>query len=150
MKLEIKRTNSENTDFTNLVKELDAYLKITDGDEHEYYNQFNNIDVLKHVVVAYLDHIPVGCGAIKKFNDEAVEVKRMFVSLDKRGSGIAQKIVSELEIWTKELGYQKCVLETGTRQVEAVKFYQKCSYKKIPNYGQYANMENSICFEKLL
>ena len=150
MKLEIKRTNSENTDFINLVKELDAYLKITDGDEHEYYNQFNNIDVLKHVVVAYLDHIPVGCGAIKKFNDEAVEVKRMFVSLDKRGSGIAQKIVSELEIWAKELGYQKCVLETGTRQVEAVKFYQKCSYKKIPNYGQYANMENSICFEKLL
>ena len=150
MKLEIERTNSENTDFINLVKELDAYLKITDGDEHEYYNQFNNIDVLKHVVVAYLDHIPVGCGAIKKFNDEAVEVKRMFVSLDKRGSGIAQKIVSELEIWAKEFGYQKCVLETGKRQIEAVKFYQKCSYKKIPNYGQYAKMENSICFEKLL
>ena len=150
MKLEIKRTNSENTDFINLVKELDAYLKITDGDEHEYYNQFNNIDVLKHVVVAYLDHIPVGCGAIKKFNDEAVEVKRMFVSLDKRGSGIAQKIVSELEIWAKELGYQKCVLETGKRQVEAVKFYQKCDYKIIPNYGQYTNMENSICFEKTL
>ena len=150
MKLEIKRINSQNTDFINLVKELDAYLKITDQDDHDFYNQFNNIDVIKHVVVVYQDQKPVGCGALKKFNDEAVEVKRMFVSLDKRGSGIAQKIVSELEIWTKELGYQKCVLETGTRQVEAVKFYQKCSYKKIPNYGQYANMENSICFEKLL
>lgn len=150
MKLEIKRTNSENKDFINLVKDLDAYLKITDGDEHEYYNQFNNIDVLKHVVVACFNEVPVGCGAIKKFDVTSVEIKRMFVSLDKRGSGIAQKIVAELENWAKELGFQKTVLETGKRQVEAVKFYKKCDYKIIPNYGQYTSMENSICFEKTL
>ena len=150
MKLEIKRTNSENKNFINLVKDLDAYLKITDGDEHEYYNQFNNIDVLKHVVVVCFNEVPVGCGAIKKFDVTSVEIKRMFVSLDKRGSGIAQKIVAELENWAKELGFQKTVLETGKRQVEAVKFYKKCDYKIIPNYGQYANMENSICFEKTL
>lgn len=150
MKLEIKRTNSENKNFINLVKDLDAYLKITDGDEHEYYNQFNNIDVLKHVVVVCFNEVPVGCGAIKKFDVTSVEIKRMFVSLDKRGSGIAQKIVAELENWAKELGFQKTVLETGKRQVEAVKFYKKCDYKIIPNYGQYTNMENSICFEKTL
>ena len=74
MKLEIKRTNSENKDFINLVKDLDAYLKITDGDEHEYYNQFNNIDVLKHVVVACFNEVPVGCGAIKKFDVTSVEI----------------------------------------------------------------------------
>ena len=150
MKLEIKRTNSENKNFINLVKDLDAYLKITDGDEHEYYNQFNNIDVLKHVVVVCFNEVPVGCGAIKKFDVTSVEIKRMFVSLDKRGSGIAQKIVAELENWAKELGFQKTVLETGKRQVEAVKFYKKCDYKIIPNYGQYTSMENSICFEKTL
>ena len=150
MKLEIKRTNSDNKDFINLVKDLDAYLKITDGDEHEFYNQFNNIDVLKHVVVAYFKEVPVGCGAIKKFDATSVEIKRMFVALDKRGSGIAQKILTELENWAKELDFQKTVLETGKRQVEAVKFYQKCDYKIIPNYGQYVKMENSICFEKLL
>ena len=150
MQLEIKRTTSKNIDFINLVKDLDAYLKITDGDEHEYYNQFNTIAVLKHVVVAYFNEVPVGCGAFKDFDAISVEIKRMFVSLDKRGSGIAQKIVTELENWAKELGFQKMVLETGKRQVEAVKFYQKCDYKIIPNYGQYANMENSICFEKTL
>ncbi|WP_405563828.1 GNAT family N-acetyltransferase [Polaribacter sp. Asnod6-C07] len=148
MKLRILRTNSENQDFINLVKKLDAYLKITDGDEHDFYNQFNNIDVLKYVVLVYLNDIAVGCGAIKKMDDSAVEVKRMFVSSDKRGKGIAQKILTELEVWTKELGYKKCVLETGKRQVEAVNFYHKCKYKVIPNYGQYAAMENSICFEK--
>ena len=144
------RTNSENTDFINLVKKLDAYLKITDGDEHDFYNQFNNIDVLKNVVVIYKNDIPVGCGAIKELDKSSMEVKRMYVSDDFRGKGFAQKILKELEIWANELGYKKCVLETGKRQVEAVKFYHKCNYKVIPNYGQYAAMENSICFEKLL
>jgi len=144
----ITRTNSEHVDFIKLVKELDAYLKIMDGEEHDFYNQFNNIDVLKNVVVIYVDKVAVGCGAIKKFDETAVEVKRMFVSLDKRGLGIAQKILTELEVWAKEMGFKSCVLETGKRQVEAVGFYKKCNYKIIPNYGQYKEMENSICFQK--
>ena len=74
----------------------------------------------------------------------------MFVSLDKRGLGIAQKILTELEVWAKELDFKSCVLETGKRQVEAVGFYKKCNYKIIPNYGQYKEMENSICFQKNL
>ena len=148
--MKIKRTNSENKDFIKLVKQLDAYLKITDEDEHDFYNQFNNIDVLKEVVVIYDDNVSVGCGAIKKFDDSSMEVKRMYVSSEQRGKGIAQKILNELEVWANELGYKKCVLETGKRQVEAVQFYKKCDYKIIPNYGQYAAMENSICFEKQL
>ncbi len=150
MKIKKVRTNSENQDFINLVKQLDAYLKITDGDEHDFYNQFNSIDVLKQVVVIYKDEVAIGCGAIKKYDTISVEVKRMFVSPKKRANGIAQNILTELEIWAKELGYKKCVLETGKRQVEAVKFYHKCDYKVIPNYGQYIAMENSICFEKQL
>lgn len=147
--MNILRTNSENNDFINLVKKLDAYLKITDGNEHDFYNQFNNIDVLKNVVVLYVDEIPVGCGAIKKFDEDSVEVKRMFVSSDFRNQGFAQKVLQELEIWAKELGYKSCVLETGKRQIEAVKFYHKCGYKVIENYGQYTAMENSICFQKI-
>jgi GNAT superfamily N-acetyltransferase len=53
-----------------------------------------------------------------------------------------------LENWARELGYRKCVLETGIRQIEAVKFYKKRTYKVIPNYGQYSGMKNSICLEK--
>lgn len=148
--MKIVRTSSENKDFINLVKDLDAYLKITDGDEHEFYNQFNKIDILKNVVVIYDDQgkVAVGCGAIKKFDEVSVEIKRMFVSSEKRGMGIAKKIITELEIWAKELGYKSCVLETGKRQLEALKLYEKCNYKVIPNYGQYKEMENSICFFK--
>jgi GNAT superfamily N-acetyltransferase len=144
----ILRTNSENQDFVILIQQLDAYLKITDGDEHAFYNQFNNIDVIKNVVLMYSNFILVGCGAIKKFDDNSMEVKRMFVSSEYRNQGFAKKILQELEIWAKELGYKKCVLETGKRQLEAVKFYHKCGYGVISNYGQYKGMENSICFQK--
>ncbi len=150
MSLKIIKTDSKNPDFINLVKELDAYLKITDGDEHDFYNQFNHIDVLKNVVVAYKNNLAIGCGAIKHFNTNAMEIKRMYVAPNYRGLGIALDLMNALETWTKELGYKKCVLETGKRQVAAVKFYEKCKYQKIPNYGQYKQMENSVCFEKKL
>jgi len=148
MNIKTIRTNSKNKDFINLVKELDAYLKITDEDEHDFYNQFNSIDVLKEVVVTYVDKVAVGCAAIKKIDNTVVEVKRMFVLKENRGSGVAQKLLHELEGWAIELGYTKCVLETGIRQIGAVKFYKKCTYKVTPNYGQYIGMKNSVCFEK--
>ena len=148
--IKLIRTNSENKDFINLVTHLDAYLKITDQDEHDFYNQFNNIDVIKHVVIAYNEDEPVGCGAIKFFSENSAEVKRMFVLPKARGKGYAQQILLELESWAKDLGYANCILETGKRQVEAVQFYHKSKYQVIPNYGQYKLMENSICFKKVL
>lgn len=146
----LKKVNSDNKDFITLVKDLDAYLKIKDGDEHSFYNQFNKIDSLKYVIVAYKNLIPIGCGAIKKFNKTSMEVKRMFVLPEFREMGIASQILTSLETWTKELGFNKCILETGERQVEAVRFYKKSGYKITQNYGQYKGVENSICFEKLI
>jgi len=144
------KTDSENPDFIVLVRQLDAYLAVTDGDEHGFYDQFNKIQNLKHVVVAYEHDMPVGCGAIKEFATDTMEVKRMFVRPEKRGKGIAGIILAELESWAFEMGYSKCVLETGKRQVEAVALYTKNGYRIIPNYGQYIGMDNSLCFEKLL
>ena len=147
--LKLIRTNSENKDFINLIKKLDAYLKVTDGDDHDFYNQFNGIDVIKHVIVVYKNNQAVGCGAIKHFDSNLVEIKRMFVDTSQRGLGIAPKILSELETWAKELNYKKCVLETGERQIEAVKLYIKSNYKRMQiNYGQYKGIVNSLCFEK--
>jgi len=144
------RTTSENPDFQKLVKQLDAYLAIMDGDEHALYNQYNKIDMLKNCIVIFDNEEAVACGAVKALNSEFMEVKRMFTLPEKRGKGLASLILKELEIWAKELGYGKTVLETGKRQTEAVALYNKCGYKVIPNYGQYAGIENSICFEKEL
>ena len=149
-KVRILRTNSENSDFIKLVKELDAYLAICDGDEHEFYDQFNKLDNLKNVILVYEEELPVGCGAIKKYSDNVVEIKRMYVMPESRNNGYASRVLSELEIWAKELNYKKCILETGKRQVEAVSFYTKNEYSIIPNFGPYIGVDNSLCFKKEL
>ena len=148
--MELIRTDSQHPDFIDLVKLLDAYLKITDGDEHEFYNQFNNIDVLKHVVIAYSENKAIGCGAFKEFDNNSVEIKRMYTLPETRGKGTATMVLKALEFWAKEIGYSNCILETGIRQIEAVNFYKKRNYNVIPSYGQYLNMDNSVCFKKLL
>ena len=144
------RTQSENTDFQKLVRELDIDLKIRDGEEHGFYAQFNGIDTIKHVVVAYEEDRAVGCGAIKEYAGGIMEVKRMYVLPTERCKGFASRVLKELEAWANELGYQKCILETGKKQPEAIALYLKNGFIIIPNYGQYANVENSVCLEKAL
>jgi GNAT superfamily N-acetyltransferase len=133
---ELRRTDSSDPDFLELVAQLDRELAIRDGDDHAFYAQYNKVTMIKHCIVAYEGGIPVGSGAIKAFNDEAMEVKRMYTPPEHRGKRIAVQILNELEKWTAELGYKKCVLETGKAQPEAIALYSKCGYKIIPNYGQ--------------
>lgn len=146
--INIIRTNSDNHDFIELVKLLDADLAQRDGEEHSFYAQFNTIDNIKYVVLAYENEKPLGCGAIKEYEANTMEIKRMYVSPESRNKGIAMKILSELENWASELSYAKCILETGKKQPEAIGLYKKNGYTLIPNYGQYAGTENSLCFEK--
>jgi GNAT superfamily N-acetyltransferase len=149
--INIGRTNSDSIDFRMLVAELDAELKIRDGEDHSFFNQFNKIEGIKYVVVAYdPGDIPVGCGAIRELNANTMEVKRMFVLPDRRGQGVASAILKELEQWAIELNFVKCLLETGKKQPDAIGLYQKNGYRIIPNYGQYENIESSVCFLKML
>lgn len=146
--IKIIRTDSNNQDFIGLVKELDAHLAIIDGDEHLFYSQFNKTHTLNYVIVVYENDKAIGCGALKVYGPNTMEIKRMFTLPDYRGKGIATRILNELELWARELSYAKCILETGVRQLEAIGLYKKCGYKRIPNYGQYDGIANSVCFEK--
>lgn len=146
----LKRTDSTDSDFVELVRQLDADLAIRDGSDHTYYAQFNKIENIKHVVVAHESDKTVACGAIKEFEPGAMEVKRMYTLPEHRGQGIAALVLSELENWASELACDRCVLETGLKQPEAIRLYEKSGYVSIPNYGQYIGMDNSVCFEKAL
>src|SRR5450631_4048493 len=144
------RTDSDNKYFRSLVTELDADLKIRDGVDHSFYSQYNKIDKIKYAIVAFDNKIAVGCGAIKEYSPDSMEVKRMYVPETRRGQGIASTILKELESWAYELKYRRCLLETGKRQPEAIALYRSNGYTAIPNFGQYKNVENSLCFEKIL
>lgn len=147
---QLKRTTSEDPDFIALVRLLDADLARRDGNDHSFYSQFNKIDKIRHAIVAYEEGKPVSCGAMKEFDAESMEVKRMYTLPECRGKGIAGQVLNGLEKWAGELAYKRCVLETGKRQPEAIELYKKKGYQVIPNYGPYAGIENSVCFEKEL
>lgn len=146
----LKRTHSGNPDFKALVKELDHDLAIRDGADHVFFAPFNKIDNIRHVVLAYEGATAVGCGALKEYQPGTMELKRMFVHAGKRGKGIATLMIRELEKWAGELNYARCILETGEQQPEAIGLYKKNNYRVIENYGQYADVSGSVCFEKHL
>ena len=148
MTINIIRTNSDNADFRELVALLDADLAIRDGAEHSFYAQYNKIDKIREVIVAYENETAVGCGAFKEYEPDIAEIKRMYVREENRGRSIAGKVLTELEIWAKESNFTECILETGLKQPEAIRLYQKNGYETIPNYGQYAGVENSVCMRK--
>jgi putative acetyltransferase len=148
--MKIIRTHSEHPGFIRLVADLDADLRIRDGADHAFFAQYNKIDKIKHVVVALEDDLAVGCGAIKTYSADIMEVKRMYVVPEWRGKGVASGVLAELEKWAQELGMQQCILETGIRQPEAIGLYKKQGYLQIPNYGQYENVETSVCMKKQL
>ncbi|TRX36961.1 GNAT family N-acetyltransferase [Flavobacterium sp. ZT3R18] len=142
------RTTSENVDFQNLVILLDEVLRIKDGEDHDFYAQHNTLDKINHVIVCYQDDVAIGCGAFKKLDSNTVEIKRMFVHPDFRGKGIASTVLKELEVWASEFNFTSCVLETGKNNTEAIALYYKSGYETIPNYGQYENIETSVCLKK--
>ena len=146
--MKLLRTDSSHQDFQSLVVLLDKDLKIRDGDEHEFYAQFNKIDHLKNVVVVFIENEAVGCGAFKPYSDDTAEIKRMYVKPEFRGQRIAQNILTELEAWAGESGFTTAVLETGLKQPEAIRLYERSGYQRIENYGQYVGVENSICMKK--
>ena len=141
------RTTSTNPDFIQLVKLLDIELAERDGDEHPFYDQFNKIDNIRYVVIAFDKEKAIACGAIKEYAPGIIEIKRMFTASEFRGQGVATMVLNELVQWAKELNYQKCILETGVRQPDAIRLYQKNGFTSIPNYGQYEGVVNSVCYE---
>jgi len=147
---EFIRTTSDHPDFRKMVNALDEDLYLRNGDTQKQYEQYNQIDKIKHAIVIYLEGKPVGCGCFKRFDDQTVEMKRMFVLPEMRGKQLAARMLQELEKWAVEEGNTTAVLETGRRQVEAQRLYALAGYSRTENYGQYVGMEDSICYRKEL
>ena len=146
--LNLVRTNSENKDFQKLTGLFDEFLIDIDGDEKEFFAQFNQI-YIENVLICYENEVALGCGAFKKLDSQTAEIKRMFVLPEAREKKIASKILTELENWAKESGYDSCILETSQKLENAIALYRKQGYQDIPNYGQYIGVETSMCMKKI-
>ena len=144
----ISKTTSENPDFVNLIAALDKSLWERYPELKTNYWGNNILELNPNVIVVYLHEKPVACGCFKKYDKNAIEIKRMFVSPEVRGMGLAQTILLELEGWAHDLGYSFSVLETLYKQKEAIALYQKTGYNIVDNYEPYVGLENSICMRK--
>ena len=109
----LKRTDSDNPDFQKLVIELDKDLAKKNGEANDFFAQYNKTDLIRHVVLCYQNEHAVGCGAIKEYDPGTMEIKRMFVKPEWRGKGIGRMIIEKKKKQADELGYKKCILETG-------------------------------------
>jgi len=144
------RINSNNIHFNELIILLDDELNKRYGTVQEMYNEYNSFEFIETVIIAYSNDLPAGCGCFKKYDEQTIEIKRMFIKEEFRGQGLSKLILNELEQWGTQLEYKKAILETGIKQNEAIQLYSKSGYNRIENYGQYAEMPNSVCMMKVL
>ncbi len=147
--LALLRTASHHQDFQKLTALFDEYLIDIDGDEKNFFAQYNQI-YIDNVIICYQNDVAVGCGAFKKSDTRVAEIKRMFVLVEHRGKGVALKILSELELWARELNHTSCILETSFKLENAIALYKKYGFEITENYGQYIGVESSVCMKKVL
>lgn len=107
--------------------------------------------------VGYLDGRPVATGAWRRRRDVVVdgrddtaEIKRMYVSADARGRGLARAMLTHLEETARAAGAEAMVLETGIAQPEAIALYESSGYTPIPGFGFYKDFPTSRCFARVL
>ncbi|OAB27668.1 Ribosomal protein S18 acetylase RimI [Flavobacterium fryxellicola] len=146
--IKIVRTTSENLDFVHLIAVLDKSLWERYPELKANYWGNNILELNPNVIVIYKDNKAVGCGCFKKYDTNAIEIKRMFVSPEARGMGLAQTVLQELELWALDSGFTFSVLETLSKQKEAIALYQKSGYEIVENYEPYVGLSNSICMRK--
>jgi len=146
----LKRTTANDQDFQLLISRLDHELWNELKEDQATYDQYNKVPDINTAVLIYADEKPVACGCFKKYEEETVEIKRMFVEKSHRGLGLSKMILQELEKWAKESGYAFAVLETSIHFKTARNLYEHSGYNTIPNYGQYANLPESVCMKKSL
>ncbi|MEZ0129358.1 GNAT family N-acetyltransferase [Flavobacterium sp. LBUM151] len=146
--IEVVKTTSENPDFAALIKTFDTFLWDRYPELKKDYWGNNLIEFNANVFLVYLDKKPVASGCFKKYNCTTVELKRMFVSPEARGLGLAQLMIKELETEVKNQGFQTMILETLYKQIEAIGLYQKMGFNIVDNYEPYVGLSNSVCMSK--
>jgi putative acetyltransferase len=150
LNLKAVRTSADHPDFDYLVSLLDHELWVELKEDQSTYDQYNKVPDIKTAIIIYDDEKPVAIGCFKKYNDDTVEIKRMYVDKAYRGKGLSKLVLNELEKWAIEEGFKYAILETGIRFIVAQNLYKQAGYVVIPNYAQYEGLEESVCMKKKL
>lgn len=151
--IDIRREDLTSATAQTLIAELNAELRARYPGDGSSYFRLDPDEVRPGrgaFVVAYEEGAPVGCGAVRTIDPGVAEIKRMYVTADARGRGIARLVLEALENEARSLGVAKLLLETGTRQPEAIALYAKSGYVRTGPFGGYPPSPLNVFFEKRL
>lgn len=101
-------------------------------------------------LLAWRDGRPVGMGAHRPLDAQTTEIRRLFVTRAARGAGVAQGLLAHLQAHAAAAGFTRLVLETGCRQLPAMRLYERCGFVRIAAFGAYADDPTSVCYGKTL
>jgi putative acetyltransferase len=149
----IRRGTLASPDAVRLIAALNAELTTTFPEPGATHFSLSDAQVVAGgaFLVAYLDELAVGCGAVRRLDDTTAEIKRMYVDPSVRRRGIGRALVEGLEREARLVGVTTIVLETGTRLASAINLYESMGYAHIPLFGEYLSSPNtSLCFGKSL
>lgn len=129
----------------------DYYSRLVGGAENrKLFIPHNVSESIQDVLIAYMDDIPIACSGLKKYSDQDVEIKRVWVEPEYRGHHIATDMMKKIEAKAKQQGFQRAILQTREIMTDAVKLYINLGYYQIDNYPPYNELEGAICFAKEL
>ena len=152
--LDIRNSTLDSPDSIRLISALNAELRAAFPEPGANHFSLSGHQVQPGdgaFLIAYLDGVPVGCGAVRRIEQTSAELKRMYVAPHVRGQGIGRAIVQALEQQAQLIGATTVVLETGTRLAPAIGLYRSLGYNPIPLFGEYlSSPETSLCFGKSL
>jgi putative acetyltransferase len=152
--LDIRRSTLASPEAARLIAALNAELTAKFPEPGATHFSLSGTDVKPGdgaFVIAYLDDVAVGCGAVRRLDETTAELKRMYVDPTVRGRGIGRRLVDALEREARQLGVTRVVLETGTRLAPAIRLYEGTGYARIPLFGEYVlSPDTSLCFGKSL
>lgn len=156
---QIRPSRADDERVVRLLTELDAYL-YRQYPPAEFSADVNHIlavsallDSSVTFVAAWREDQALGCGAVRRMQDGEgayAEIKRMYVSPAERGQRLGERIIQHLEDAVKAEGIQRLMLETGTRQPEAQRLYERCGYRPRGPFGEYGEGPVSLFMEKQL
>ena len=155
MQITIERVTAPTDDVRALISELEQVLGAEYPPEQRHGLPLEAI-FQPHIqfFVAHGDAGAVGCGGVALFADLA-EVKRMYVRPAARGQGVADALLGRIEAAVRAAGLVRLCLETGDRQLAALRVYARAGFTRCEAFGDYAAMQpreiaTSVFLEKYL
>ncbi|HUZ86370.1 MAG TPA: GNAT family N-acetyltransferase [Candidatus Baltobacterales bacterium] len=151
MNLTVTPEPFDSADARRLVAALDAHLSSLYTPDHRFGPNLKPEHVAAGVgvfLVARQGGRAVGCGALRRLDEDTAEVKRMYVEPAARGQGVGAAVLDHLEAAARGLGVHRLVLETGVHQVLAIGLYRRAGFAPVHCWGEYAGAPTSVCYEK--